>query len=150
MLENNKFIKHDVAFSEYFTHEWAYKLLKNLAASKETRIKIMVPKIYHYDQTQKILTMQKISGDNLSNIYGENIEDVPPKILPIIRQFIALLSIYGIDYPDITGYNFMLDKSENLWAIDFGHCISRDNSDTPNKFIQEFINGKVSWNPEYK
>ena len=94
--------------------------------------------------------MQKIHGDNLSNIYGEDIENVPIKLIKIIRQLLDLLNQYLIDYIDITGYNFMLDKSDNLWILDFEHAKCRNNNDKVNPFLLKFINGKLSWNPEFK
>jgi tRNA A-37 threonylcarbamoyl transferase component Bud32 len=146
----NVFVKHNVNYNEYFIHQWIISLLDRLVANKETTLNIRIPQILSYDADNKILTMQKITGDNLSNIYGENIEDVPIKIIKIIRQLLDLLNQYLVDYIDITGYNFMLDKNENLWIIDFEHAKCRDKHDCVNPFLLEFINGKLEWNPEFK
>ena len=97
-----KFIKHNVNYNEYFIHQLCSELLKNLSKKKETNINIHIPKIIDYDPRNKTLTMQKIYGDNLSNIYGEDIENVPIKLIKIIRQLLNLLSQYLIDYIDIT------------------------------------------------
>ena len=150
MEDKVKFIKHNVTFDEYFIHEWTYYLIKWLSNTKETNINIHVPKIIHYDKENKILTMQKIHGDNLSNIYGENIEEVPINLIKIIRQTISILNYYLVEYVDITGYNFMLDKNEHLWIIDFEHAKCREKDDTIDSFLIEFIDGKLSWNPEFK
>ena len=144
------FIKHNVAYNEYFIHQWTISLLENLSKKKDTNINIHVPKILTYDPIKKILTMQKIHGENLSNIYGENIKEVPIKLIKIIRQLLALLDQYLIDYIDITGYNFMLDKNENLWILDFEHAKCRNKDDPSDPFLLEFINGNLSWNPEFK
>jgi len=149
-METNLFTKHNVNYNEYFIHQWIYELLKKLSDKKVTNINIHIPKIIEYDPRNKTLTMQKIYGDNLSNIYGEDIENVPIKLIKIIRQFLYLLSQYLIDYIDITGYNFMLDKGDNLWIIDFEHAKCRDKNDNINSFLLEFINGELSWNPEFK
>ena len=50
--------------------------------------------------------MQKIYGDNLSNIYGEEIEDVPIKLIKIIQKFLAILNEYLIEYIDIYRIQF--------------------------------------------
>ena len=146
----NKFIKDNVSENEYFIHEWVYYLIQNNSKSKENNIKINVPKIYNYDISNKKLTMQKIYGDNLSNIYGEDIENIPKNLIVIIRKTINLMNSYLVEYPDITGYNFMLDKNENLWIIDFGHAMCRNIQEPTDNFVQDFINGINKWNPEFK
>ena len=57
---------------------------------------------------------------------------------------------YLVEYPDITGYNFMLDKGENLWIIDFEHAKCRDIQEPTDNFVLKFINGTNEWNPEFK
>ena len=106
-MSANLYKKQNVNYNEYFIHQWTYDLLKNLS-KKDTNINIHVPKIISYDPRSKTLTMQKIYGDNLSNIYGEDIKDVPIKLVKIIRQLLTLLSQYLIDYIDITGGEPML------------------------------------------
>lgn len=149
-MSANLYTKHKVNYNEYFIHQWTYDLLKKISKNKDTSINIHVPKIINYDPRSKTLTMQKIHGDNLSNVYGEDIKDVPIKLVKIIRQLLTLLSQYLIDYIDITGYNFMLDKDENLWIIDFEHANCRDTNDDIDPFLLKFINGKLSWNPDFR
>ena len=149
-MPQKTFTKTNVNYNEYFIHEWTYHLLKNLSKKEETNINIHVPKIINYDPRTKTLTMQKIYGDNLSNIYGEEIEDVPIKLIKIIQKFLAILNEYLIEYIDITGYNFMLDKGKNLWIIDFEHAKCKSSSDIIDPFLSEFIDGQISWNPDFK
>ena len=150
IMSENLYIKQNVNYNEYFIHQWTYDLLKNLSKKKETNINIHIPKIISYDPRSKTLTMQKIYGDNLSNTYGEEIENVPGKFIKIIRKLLSVLSQYFIDYIDITGYNFMLDEANNLWIIDFEHANCRDTDDKINPFLLEFINGEQSWNPDFR
>ena len=144
------FKKNNVEYNEYFIHDLVYSLFKKLSQNKETNIKIYIPKIINYDEENKILTMQKIHGDNVSNIYGEEIEDTPNNIINKIQKTLSILNNNNIEYIDITGYNFMLDKNEKLWIIDFGHAKCRDPLTKPDKFLSKFINGYKSWNPEFK
>lgn len=144
------FIKTNVSYSEYFIHSWTYSLLKELSKKEDTNIKIRVPKIISYDKKSKVLIMQTIYGDNLSNIYGEDIRDVPIKLIKLIRQFLYILNQYMVEYIDITGYNVMLDNNEHLWMIDFEHAKCITETDIPNTFLHSFINGELSWNPEFK
>lgn len=145
-----RYKKENVSHHEYFIHEWSYFLLKELNKKKDTYINIQIPRIFNYNDNKKELTMQKICGDNLANIYGEEIENIPNEIINTIRKFIRLLNSYLVEYIDITGYNFMLDKSENLWIIDFEHSKCREKDEEINEFLKEFINGKNEWNPEFK
>lgn len=147
---SNLFVKENVNENEYFIHEWVYYLIKNNSNSKENHINIKVPKIYNYDSENKRLTMQIIYGDNLSNIYGEDIKNVPKKLINIIQKTINLMNSYLVEYPDITGYNFMLDKNDNLWIIDFEHAKCRNIQEPTDDFVLKFINGTNEWNPEFK
>lgn len=136
---NNRFIKSNVEFTEYAIHKIVYSLGI-----------VNVPKIIHYDKEKKQLTMQKIHNDCLSNIYGENAYDIPLHIFSQVRNIITNLHYHHIEYPDITGYNFMEDHSGKIWIIDFGHAKCRDIHDTTeNPFIIDFINGLNEWNPEF-
>ena len=147
---SNLFVKENVNENEYFIHQWVYYLIKNNSNSKENHINIKVPKIYKYDSENKRLSMQMIYGDNLSNIYGEDIKNVPKKLINIIQKIINLMNSYLVEYPDITGYNFMLDKNDNLWIIDFEHAKCRDIQEPTDDFVLKFINGTNEWNPEFK
>jgi tRNA A-37 threonylcarbamoyl transferase component Bud32 len=130
------YIKYNVEYKEYAIQQHVYNL----------RI-VNVPKIYNYDN--KELTMKKINNDCISNIYGENIENVPKKILSKIRNIIKKLYNNNIAYPDITGYNFMEDDKGKIWIIDFGHASLREELST-DPFILNFINGLNEWNPEFR
>jgi hypothetical protein len=95
---SNLFVKENVNENEYFIHEWVYYLIKNNSNSKENHINIKVPKIYNYDSENKRLSMQMIYGDNLSNIYGEDIKNVPKKLINIIQKTINLMNSYLVEY----------------------------------------------------
>tara|TARA_Y100000748_G_scaffold300571_2_gene299243 strand:+ start:2276 stop:2716 length:441 start_codon:yes stop_codon:yes gene_type:complete len=142
------FVKKNVAYQEYFIHNWVYNLIEFLNKKKETQVYIKVPKIVSYDEKSKTLTMQQINGDNLSNIYGDNFNQIPKEYILKIRNFVQILDAYLIDYTDITGYNFML-ANKKLYMIDFGHAKCRDRFTKTDNFVSEFINGLESWNPEF-
>lgn len=136
----NRFVKSNVEFTEYAIH----KIVYNLGIIK-------VPKIFHYDKQEKKMTMQKVNNDCLSNIYGENAEDIPPQIFSQVRDIITKLHYHHIEYPDITGYNFMEDFNGKVWIIDFGHAKCRDiENPIEDPFIINFINGLNAWNPEFR
>jgi tRNA A-37 threonylcarbamoyl transferase component Bud32 len=131
------FVKHGVEQHEYDMHLFAY----NLGA-------INVPEIICYDPKQKILTMKKISGDNLSNIYGEEPHNISFQLFEKVRFIVQTLLENNMEYIDITGYNFMLDNDENLWVIDFEHAKMK--RPKINYFLKSFCEGENSWNPDFK
>ena len=135
---NKYYIKHDVKENEYIMHNYIYNL--NL---------LNVPKIINYDQENKIMTMEKINGMNVSDMYGEKADNVPDEIFEIIVNIIKTLKKQDIEYPDITGYNFIEDKNTygKIWIIDFEH--SKINKNITNQHINSICNYVKKWNPDF-
>lgn len=71
-----------------------------------------------------------------------------------IRNILAnLLEQEGIEYVDVTGYNFMLvgdGDEQDVFIIDFGHArwISNPPRATDD-FLASFLEGENAWNPEF-
>ena len=133
---NSVFSKKNVSSHEYQMQKYIYDL--NI---------LNVPKIINYDSNNKILEMEKINNFNISDMYGENSENVPISIFSEIRNIINILYQNGITYPDITGYNF-IENDNKIWIIDFEHSYFTNN-DNDDKFVNEFINGLNEWNPYF-
>jgi len=141
MTEQSVYIKNNVTIHEYIMHKYIYEL--NI---------VNVPEIISYDYHNKILTIKKINNMSISDFYGEEITQVPINIIDKIRKIIKKLHDNEIEYPDITGYNF-IECSDEIWIIDFEHTKFFDNNNNKSKyyeFIIKFINGLNSWNPEFK
>lgn len=138
----NTFIKTDVTFHEFKMYEYINSL--NL---------FFVPKLINYDFARKELTMQRIQGMTFSDFYGEKFDDLPSSVKSEVRDMIGILYDNKIVYPDITGYNFMVeDKTEKFWLIDFEHCFfyGAHSYNENNKFVDDFLDGTVnSWNPNF-
>ena len=134
------FIKYNVEEKEYKTH----KLIYNLKI-------VNVPKIYRYDRKNKIMVMEKIFNMNISDEYGEDPRNVPINLFIIMQKIIKKLYYFGIEYPDITGYNFIFYNNK-MYIIDFEHCkfFSNKNKNGIDPFIVKFKNGLCEWNPKYK
>ncbi len=109
---------------------------------------VNIPKIYSYDKDTKTLIMERIPNFCISDMYGENLSDVPDYILTDIREIIRKLYDSNIEYPDITGYNF-IEYDDRVWIIDFEHAKIK-NKNTINSFMCDFINGYNNWNPDFK
>jgi tRNA A-37 threonylcarbamoyl transferase component Bud32 len=134
------FTKHNVDFKEYKTHKLIYDL------------KIVnVPKIYRYDKKNKIMVMEKIFNMNISDQYGEEAKNIPKNLFNAMQEIIKKLYYFGIEYPDITGYNFIYWNNK-MYITDFEHCkfFSNNNTRKIDPFIKEFIYGLCEWNPKYK
>ena len=131
------YIKKHVEPEEYSLHDFIYKLGI-----------VNTPRIVRYNENNKRLVLEDVGNDNIANIYGENPEDIPQEIFDAIREIILKLYQYGILYPDITGYNFIEHKgSGKIYIIDFEHAVY--NSNKTNSFVEKFIDGCNTWNPEF-
>lgn len=142
-IQKYYFIKQNVEEKEEALHSLTYNALHKY---------IHIPKIYSYDKKTKILIMAKIQGMNLADMYGEKFEDIPTKIQQQVREIIRHLYYYNIEYPDITGYNFIEEsQTGNIWIVDFGHANYTMKRNEYDKFILDFIEGKIhTWNPEFE
>jgi hypothetical protein len=54
----------------------------------------------------------------------------------------------GIEYIDITGYNF-IEKDNKIYIIDFGDAEYSKKWKKTNWFLEEFLNGHHGWNPDF-
>lgn len=136
------YVKHNVSFHEYYMHSLVYDL------SSKTTI-LSVPKIIEYNSIKKTLIMEKIDADNISNIYGESLNKVPTEIVNKVRKIIEFLNNNGVIYPDITGYNFIFYENK-IWMIDFEHSYFDGFENRNYEFIELFIKGHSTWNPEFQ
>ena len=131
--EISTYTKYGVKQHEYDVHKYVYNLKLE---------KVNVPKIISYDKEKEIMVMHKINALNLSDMFGEKSSDIDEYYFDEIRTIIQTLSDNGIEYPDITGYNF-IEHANKIWIIDFEHAHIRDT------FVDKFIQGRNKWNPRF-
>ena len=99
--------------------------------------------------TDDTIYMEKIDGHTLADVYGEDPNNVPPRIWRKIRDMVThLWEEEGIEYVDITPYNF-IETDNRIYMIDFGDAKYSD-TEPMNWFLKEFIEGENSWNPDFK
>jgi len=135
-MSNDKiYVKNDVTLHEYMMHRYVYDLHI-----------VNIPSIISYDEETKVMTMEKINNMCISDMYGEKAKDISRELFDKVRKIITLLYHNNIEYPDITGYNF-IEWDNKLWIIDFEH--SKKSTAINNKFIDSFIRGKNEWNREF-
>jgi tRNA A-37 threonylcarbamoyl transferase component Bud32 len=137
MTDYYSYTKYNVNPSEFHIQDIIYNM--NI---------VNIPKPYTYDPDLQTFTMRKIPEMSVSDMYGEKFSDVPDYITKQIRNIISTLYYHGIEYPDITGYNF-IEYQNKIWIIDFEHASFNSKPDTYDPFILEFINGRNEWNPNY-
>lgn len=135
------FTKTDVTFHEFQMYQYIHSLHLDF-----------VPELLSYDERTHTLTMQRIDGMSLSDMFGEKFEDIPENIIEECRIIISSLYDEYVVYPDITGYNFIIEKqTEKIWLVDFEHSFFRGFSsfNEHNDFVQQFIRGQKTWNPYF-
>jgi tRNA A-37 threonylcarbamoyl transferase component Bud32 len=116
------------------------------------------PKIYEYtvtyDSSKKYyegkIVMENLEEMCIADMYGENAEDLPLYIWNQMRDIVSILYYNeGIEYIDITGYNF-IEKNEQVYIIDFGHAKYTKKLIPIDPFLYKFINGDNEYNPEFR
>jgi len=85
----------------------------------------------------------------LADFYGINDVEFPKEIYECVRKIVQTLDNLGIDYPDITPYNFIEDGNGEIWIVDFEHASMRNQDEPRNEFMEKFLNGHDGWNPVY-
>ncbi len=138
MSNDTMYVKQNVTPNEFYIQEMVFN--KKI---------VNVPQPYDYNYNNKTLIMHKIPEMSISDMYGEKFSDIPLYIIEQIRDIITTLYTNNIEYPDITGYNF-IEHQDKVWIIDFGHASYNSNHTTYDPFILKFINGHNDWNPSYK
>ena len=103
-----------------------------------------------------VVQMDSVNGMCLADLYTDDPKKVPNWIWTEIHRILSVLfECEGIEYIDITGYNFMLEEeTKKVWIIDFGDAYYSTTPQTDNKkpvnwFLREVLDGEKSWNPDF-
>ena len=89
--------------------------------------------------------MEKIEGQTIYELYGDNPENVPDDIFKQIQKIINVLYYHNIHYVDISPYNFIVSSNKKVYIIDFGDAYKSK----VNWFLKDFLDGEKSWNPDF-
>ena len=81
------------------------------------------PKVLKTDK-KTFIEMEKIDDMALAYRYGYDVEELPDDIRKQVYDLVETLYDHGIQYIDITPYNF-IEKDGKVWIIDFGHASNR-------------------------
>jgi tRNA A-37 threonylcarbamoyl transferase component Bud32 len=111
------------------------------------------PRIYEVVQEGDYWTllMEDLGEENtLAQIYGDDPINIPENIWNQIRNIVQILiEEEGIEYVDITPYNF-IEKYGKVYVVDFGDAKYTENGGEVDCFLQEFLDGENTWNPDFK
>jgi len=107
-----------------------------------------------YDELNKEyvgnITMEHLDALCLADMYSDDPTKIPTVIWDKIRVILQILyNKEGIEYIDITGYNF-IEKDNKIYIIDFGDAKYSKKTEPIDSFLQDFLNGYNGWNPEFK
>ena len=94
------------------------------------------------------VTMDKIDGMSLADKYSDDPKEIRKEIWDQIHAILTkLYELEGIEYIDITGYNF-IKKDSDVHIIDFGHALYTKAGQC-NWFLRSFLDGEYGWNPDF-
>ena len=108
------------------------------------------PKIssVRFTETTCEIEMNHIKSLCLADMYGDKATNLPTYIWPKIHYIIkTLYEEEGIEYIDITPYNFIEENNE-IYIIDFGDAYYKG-SRPRNWFHKEFLETPCYWNPDF-
>jgi RIO-like serine/threonine protein kinase len=123
--------------------------LQDVAASKYG----FAPKIQSINGNS--VQMDCVEGQCLADIYTDDATMIPDAIWFKIEHMLAVLfEREGIEYVDITSYNFIEDATGNIWIIDFGDAYYTSNTkgeQATNWFLRSVLAGDSgkAWNPDF-
>ena len=96
------------------------------------------------------ITMEHLNTMCIADKYGEDPLSVPKIVWDQIRTILKILYYEeGIEYIDITGYNF-IEKNNKVYIIDFGDAKYSKKNIEMNWFLNYFLGGHNGWNPDFK
>tara|TARA_Y100000389_G_scaffold188243_1_gene210603 strand:- start:1730 stop:2230 length:501 start_codon:yes stop_codon:yes gene_type:complete len=101
-------------------------------------------------------TMEKVNGMSVSDFYGDTTTGMETIIkngtMNKIRKIVNDLRKIEIMYPDITGYNFMINEDTgDIYVVDFGHAFKMTKGQQSDcEFIINFTKSLNEWNPNFR
>jgi RIO-like serine/threonine protein kinase len=111
------------------------------------------PKIQRIDGN--VVQMDRVDGMCLADLYTDDPAAIPDAIWFQIESILeTLFECEGIEYVDITSYNFMEDKDGKVWIIDFGHAYytpKEKGEPASNWFLRSVLSGESgkAWNSDF-
>lgn len=98
--------------------------------------------------TRTTIVMDHLRAPCLAEVYGESPDDLPQWIKDDILDILYSLYAEGIEYVDVTAYNFV-EKDGLIWIVDFGHA--RDVGEEIDSYLDDLFArwDLQKWNPDF-
>jgi predicted Ser/Thr protein kinase len=99
--------------------------------------------------------MESVQGQTLRDKYTDEAARIPDAVwLQVESILLRLYELEGIEYVDITSYNFMEDEEGKVWIIDFGDAYytpSAKGEEPANWFLRSLLKGDSgkAWNTDF-
>jgi tRNA A-37 threonylcarbamoyl transferase component Bud32 len=103
----------------------------------------------HQTDNETYMVMERLPSMNVADMYGTSIRTLPHYVRKgIVNILRTLFETKGIQFVDITGYNF-IEHGGRVWVIDFGHAY--DNCPDVHPHLNKILTtGLLRWNPTFK
>lgn len=94
------------------------------------------------------IEMERIQDMDLASRYSDDVEELPNNIRGQVYDIVYTLYQHGIQYIDVTPYNFM-EIDGKVWIIDFGHA---SNHKRLNPYLRKLFNEGYlhAWNADFR
>ena len=100
-----------------------------------------------YTKAFAFMTMERVNGETMADLYGEAEENTPPELAAQVRAILRTLAVAGLEFPDAQPYNFLVDEdSGRVVVIDFEHAVMRDAGNSA--LGEQGAEGSALWNYE--
>ena len=116
-------VNYTKMFRKNFTNTLSKDIRREVCLQKISANLGLSPKVLRTDN-KTFIEMERIDDMALAYKYGYDIEDLPNDIRKQVYDLVYTLYQHGIQYIDITPYNF-IEKDGKVWIIDFGHASKR-------------------------
>jgi len=121
--------------------------LEEIEKQKRAYKIVPCPKVINtFNHDDKIyFLMEKLDAKTIYELYRDDPKNIPKNIWEQIHRIVVTLYYYDIHYLDISAYNFMVNKENKVFVIDFGDAKFVE----VNWFLKDFMDGEKAWNPDF-
>jgi len=110
-------------YRKEFTNTLSKEIVREARLQQVSANLGLSPRVLRTDN-KTFIEMEKIDDMALAYRYGYDVEELPNDIRKQVYDLVETLYKHGIQYIDITPYNF-IEKDGKVWIIDFGHASNR-------------------------
>jgi RIO-like serine/threonine protein kinase len=140
-----------MTYTKHFIHTSEEDVIRECLLQRVGAEYGLSPSILETDG-KTFITMEDLNALNIGDIYGDSIEDIPDTVKRDIWNIVWILySCCGIEYIDVTPYNF-IEKEGRIWVIDYGHA-KKTRSGHMDEWLHSVLDNPIctisEWNPHF-